>query len=51
MEQRDVVIITGSSGFIASALVNKLAGGFALVGFDRMASHSPRRRRNAYASI
>ena len=41
MDQRDVVIITGSSGFIGSALVNKLAEGFTLVGFDRMASHSP----------
>jgi len=37
----DVVIITGSSGFIGSALINKLAGRFASVGFDRMASRSP----------
>ncbi|MBY0320274.1 MAG: NAD-dependent epimerase/dehydratase family protein [Reyranella sp.] len=41
MVERDVVVITGSSGFIGSALINKLAGHFALVGFDRMASHAP----------
>ncbi len=40
--EREVVVITGSSGFIGSALINKLAGRFALVGFDRMASRSPR---------
>lgn len=41
MAQRDVVIITGSSGFIGSALINSFAGQFSLVGFDRMASHAP----------
>jgi len=41
MTMKDVVIITGSSGFIGSALVNKLAGRYALVGFDRIATHSP----------
>lgn len=41
MAQRDVVIITGSSGFIGSALINRFAGQFSLVGFDRMASHAP----------
>ena len=30
---RDVVIITGSSGFIGSALVQRLADRYALVGF------------------
>jgi nucleoside-diphosphate-sugar epimerase len=41
MEPQNLVIITGSSGFIGSALINKLAGRFALVGFDQMASRSP----------
>jgi nucleoside-diphosphate-sugar epimerase/uncharacterized membrane protein len=41
MTERDVVLITGSSGFIGSALINKFAGRFSLVGFDRMASHAP----------
>ncbi|MGH8185747.1 MAG: NAD-dependent epimerase/dehydratase family protein, partial [Steroidobacteraceae bacterium] len=41
MAQQDVVIITGSSGFIGSALIGKLAGRYALVGFDRAASRMP----------
>jgi nucleoside-diphosphate-sugar epimerase len=41
MSGQDVVIITGSSGFIGSALVNKLAGRYRLVGLDRAASHQP----------
>ena len=41
MAERDVVVITGSSGFIGSALINKFAGKFSLIGFDRMASHAP----------
>jgi nucleoside-diphosphate-sugar epimerase/uncharacterized membrane protein len=41
MSERHVIVITGSSGFIGSALVNKFAHRFSLVGFDRMASHSP----------
>lgn len=41
MSDRPVVIITGSSGFIGSALVRKLSGMFDLVGFDRIASHAP----------
>ena len=41
MAQQDVVIITGSSGFIGSALIEKLAGRYALVGFDRAASRMP----------
>lgn len=40
MPERDLVIITGSTGFIGSALIEKLAERFALVGFDRMASHT-----------
>jgi nucleoside-diphosphate-sugar epimerase len=41
MDKQDVVIITGSSGFIGSALIKKIAGRFALVGFDRVTSHQP----------
>lgn len=41
MAPKETIIVTGSSGFIGSALINKLAGRFALVGFDRMASRSP----------
>ena len=37
----ETVIITGSSGFIGSALVNKLSGRFKLVGFDKIAGRSP----------
>jgi len=39
--KHEVIIITGASGFIGSALINTLAGRFALIGFDRMASRSP----------
>src|SRR5438067_5493248 len=39
--QKDVVVVTGSSGFIGAALIGKLAERFALVGLDRMASHQP----------
>lgn len=41
MTKSDVVVVTGSSGFIGSALINTFAGHFSLVGFDRMASHAP----------
>jgi nucleoside-diphosphate-sugar epimerase len=34
-ERKDVVIVTGSSGFIGRALVGKLAGRHAVVGLDR----------------
>src|SRR5688500_3742395 len=37
----ETVIITGSSGFIGSALIGKLSGRFGLVGFDRIASGAP----------
>jgi nucleoside-diphosphate-sugar epimerase len=37
----DTVIVTGSSGFIGSAVINKLAGRYALVGFDRAVSRQP----------
>ncbi|HAU2406567.1 TPA: NAD-dependent epimerase/dehydratase family protein [Legionella pneumophila] len=41
MDKRDVVIITGSSGFIGSSLIKKLASHYALVGFDKMALPVP----------
>jgi nucleoside-diphosphate-sugar epimerase len=39
MDKQDVIIII--SGFIGSALIKKIAGRFALVGFDRVTSHQP----------
>jgi nucleoside-diphosphate-sugar epimerase len=41
-EYKDVVIVTGSTGLIGSALINKFAGRFALIGLDRAATHQPR---------
>ena len=41
MTQQDVVLITGSSGFIGSAVIGKLAGRYRLAGFDRAASRMP----------
>lgn len=41
MHKQNVVIITGSSGFIGSTVIKKLAGEFALVGFDKIASRQP----------
>jgi nucleoside-diphosphate-sugar epimerase len=39
----DVVIVTGSSGFIGSAVVRRLSDGFRIVGFDREGQpHPPR---------
>jgi nucleoside-diphosphate-sugar epimerase/uncharacterized membrane protein len=38
---REVVVVTGSSGFIGSAVVEKLARRFTLVGFDREISPHP----------
>lgn len=40
-ERKDTVIITGSTGFIGSAVVKKLAGRFALVGLDRATTRQP----------
>jgi nucleoside-diphosphate-sugar epimerase len=37
-EERDVVIVTGSTGFIGSALINKFAGRFGLIGLDKAAT-------------
>ncbi|KUM28558.1 DNA polymerase III subunit epsilon [Mesorhizobium loti] len=39
--RKDTVIVTGSTGFIGSALVNRLADRFRLVGFDRAATRQP----------
>ena len=41
MAHQDLVIVTGASGFIGSALIERLAGRYALVGFDRAASGEP----------
>lgn len=41
MPPAETVIITGSSGFIGAALVNKLAGRYRLVGFDKIANRTP----------
>ena len=40
-DDRPVVIVTGSSGFIGSALIEKLSRRFTLVGFDRETSPHP----------
>ncbi|MFC0808855.1 NAD-dependent epimerase/dehydratase family protein [Ensifer sp. P24N7] len=40
-EQIDTIIVTGSTGYIGSALVNSLAGRFALIGLDRAATRQP----------
>ncbi|SEP43564.1 vitamin K epoxide reductase family protein [Nitrosovibrio sp. Nv6] len=40
-QQRNVVVITGSSGYIGSALVKKLAEQFRVVAFDRETSPHP----------
>jgi nucleoside-diphosphate-sugar epimerase len=42
-ERKDMVIVTGSTGFIGSALMNKFAGRFSLVGLDRAATRQPPR--------
>lgn len=38
---KDTVIVTGSSGFIGSAVINELADRFNLVGFDRAVARQP----------
>ena len=40
-ERKPVVLITGSSGFLGSAVIEKFAGLFDLVGFDRESSPHP----------
>lgn len=39
--RKPVVLVTGSSGFIGSAVIDKLAGQFELVGLDRKAPSQP----------
>ncbi len=39
--QKPVVIVTGSSGFVGNAVIEKFAGDFDLVGFDRETSPHP----------
>jgi nucleoside-diphosphate-sugar epimerase len=41
MAKDDVVLITGASGFIGSAIIRKLAGGYTLVGLDRAGPPDP----------
>jgi nucleoside-diphosphate-sugar epimerase len=38
-EYKDTVIVTGSTGFIGSALINKFADQFRLVGLDQAVTH------------
>jgi nucleoside-diphosphate-sugar epimerase len=40
-EWKETIIVTGSTGFIGSALIKKLASRFALVGFDWVTTHQP----------
>ncbi|MEX0408807.1 NAD-dependent epimerase/dehydratase family protein [Aquibium sp. LZ166] len=39
--EKEIVVVTGSSGFIGSAVIEKLARRFTLVGFDRETSPHP----------
>lgn len=39
--EREVVIITGSSGFIGSSLIKQLKNNFSLIGFDKISSRVP----------
>ena len=41
MAAKELVIVTGGSGFIGSAVINRLAGRYALAGFDRIAKQVP----------
>lgn len=41
MSQSSVVLVTGSSGYIGAALINRLAARHRLIGFDKIASRSP----------
>src|SRR5687768_15324736 len=40
-DAKEVVIVTGSSGFIGSAVIQKFAGRYRVVGFDRDVSPHP----------
>ena len=41
MADRDVVLVTGASGFIGSAVIRKLAGKYSIVGLDRPGPTDP----------
>lgn len=41
MSPQEVVLVTGSSGYIGSALINELAGRYRLAGIDRIANRQP----------
>lgn len=40
-KRKETVIVTGSTGYIGSALINSLAGRFSLIGLDRAATRQP----------
>lgn len=40
-QSQDVVVITGSNGFIGTALINRLAGQYRLIGMDRAGRPPP----------
>nr|MBA2771139.1 NAD-dependent epimerase/dehydratase family protein [Sphingomonas sp.] len=41
MADQDVVLVTGASGFIGSAVIDRLAGKYTIVGLDRPGSPAP----------
>lgn len=41
MAKDDIVLITGSSGYLGGAIIRKLAGKYTLVGLDRPGGHAP----------
>jgi nucleoside-diphosphate-sugar epimerase len=47
MAEKEVVLVTGASGFIGSALLDALADKYTLVGLDRAGSHAPPSPANA----
>jgi nucleoside-diphosphate-sugar epimerase len=39
--QKEVIIVTGSSGLIGTRIIKRLAGNFRIVGFDQMGNPFP----------